>query len=736
MHKFRDWINDDLSEQIWQDKYQYGDESFDHWLDRVSNNNPEVKRLILQKKFLFGGRILAYRGINDRKLTYSNCYVLNPPEDSIEGIYKTASELARTFSYGGGCGIDISNLRPKGSPVNNAAMTTSGAVSFMDTYNQVSATIGQEGRRGALMISMDVNHDDIHEFVNSKKNTDKLEGCNISVRVDNLFMTRVVAGDGDANKLFYDIVENNYNYAEPGLLYWDNINQNNLLSDYIKSGEFEYGGVNPCAEEPLPPGGSCLLGSMNLSEYVEEPFTDKAAFNIPEFKKDVVTAIRALNDVLDEGIDRHPLEIQRNTVKKWRQIGLGIMGFGDCLVKLGIEYGSDRCLDIIDTIGHAMVVAGLYASALLAEEKGAFEMFNPNKILNSEYIKNVGIDDDLKDYISKVGLRNSQIFTIAPTGTISTMLQISGGVEPIFSYDYTRTTKSLNGGQEKTYNVVTPVIEEALKEYPMTMPLPPYITWASKIAPYNRVLTQAKWQRYIDASISSTVNLDNSCTLDDIYNIYIKAWELGCKGITIYRAGCEREAILKEPEERGIQDNFTNPIECVNDTSINICENDTDINNCVGVGTKLQTGCGSLWVTAYFHEATGQLCHVFLDKGSKGGCNSFMIGLSRTISMLGKLGAPIEEIADQLLSVAPCPSYMISKDRNGDVSAGKCCPDAIGRALTDLKHKFEGMSKPKQDKVLTLIDEEPGIDCPRCGASLINTGGCNICQNCGWSKCE
>ena len=248
MVEFNDWINNELSEQIWKDKYQYQDESFEDWLSRISNNNDKVKDLILSKKFLFGGRILAYRGITDRKLTYSNCYVLDPPEDSIEGIYKTAAELARTFSFGGGCGIDISKLRPKGSPVNNAALTTSGAVSFMDTFSQVSSTIGQEGRRGALMISMDVNHNDIEEFINAKQNTDKLEGCNISVRANDAFMTKVTTGDeNDANKLFAKIVENNYNYAEPGLLYWDRINSHNMLNEYINDGLFEYAGVNPCA---------------------------------------------------------------------------------------------------------------------------------------------------------------------------------------------------------------------------------------------------------------------------------------------------------------------------------------------------------------------------------------------------------------------------------------------------------------------------------------------------------
>ncbi len=246
--ELKNWLDTQLGQDIWTRKYQNGDETFDQWLDRVSNGDTEVKDLILSKKFIFGGRILASRGITNRKVTYSNCYVLPPVGDSIEEIYDTNKYLARTFSYGGGCGIDISQLRPKGSPVNNAAMTTTGAVSFMETFNNTSQTIGQKGRRGALMISMDVNHDEIVDFINAKTQNKKLEECNISVRTDDLFMTRVIAGDGNANELMYKLAENNWNWGEPGMLFWDNINKETLLSEYIKKGEFEFAGVNPCAK--------------------------------------------------------------------------------------------------------------------------------------------------------------------------------------------------------------------------------------------------------------------------------------------------------------------------------------------------------------------------------------------------------------------------------------------------------------------------------------------------------
>ena len=314
--ELKDWGLSQLGMDIWAKKYQNNGESFEEWLDRVSGGDKDVKQLIIDKKFLFGGRILASRGITDRKVTYSNCYVLPQVPDSIEGIYETCRDLAKTFSRGGGCGIDISKLRPNGAPVNNAAKTTTGPVSFMSTFSQVSETIAQNGRRGALMISMDCNHPDIEEFINAKNNVYELNGCNISVQCDGNFIKN--------SPLMHELARNNWNTGEPGILYWDNINKNNLLSEYIKSGEFEYAGVNPCAEEPLPAGGSCLLGAINLSEFVLSPFTDEASFDLLEFEKAVRIAVRALNDVLDEGLELHPLEIQRKTVSEWRQIGLKI----------------------------------------------------------------------------------------------------------------------------------------------------------------------------------------------------------------------------------------------------------------------------------------------------------------------------------------------------------------------------------------------------------------------------
>lgn len=715
--ELQDWKLSELGEDIWKKKYQRNDESFDQWLDRVSGGDKQVAQLIVDKKFLFGGRILSNRGITDRGVTYSNCYVVEPPQDSIEGIYTAAMKLARTFSYGGGCGVDISTLRPKGSEVHNAALTTSGAVSFMDVMEQTARVIGQNGRRGALMISMDSSHPDIHDFIDAKLDN-KLEKCNISVRMSDDDME-------NRQDILDHIALNNYDWAEPGILYWDTIKRYNLLDEFKN---FEYAGVNPCAEEPLPAGGSCLLGALNLSEFVENPFTDKAAFNIPEFKSAVRIAIRALNDVLDEGLELHPLEEQRESVRDWRQIGLGIMGFADMLLKMSCQYDSSRALDIIDMIGKTLVNTGLQESATLAKEKIRFPKCDPRLLLASTFITVLrncnGIDSNTIELIKKYGLRNSQLFTIAPTGSISTMLGVSGGVEPIFATHYTRKTQSLHG-EDVYYNVYTPIIQYMLDNKVITEDQVCNIATAQNIDPFDRVTIQAQWQRFIDASISSTVNVTNDTSVETIRDLYRAAWEDGCKGLTIYRAGCKKEGVLvvDKPKEQTEPDTIQIPL------------SDTSIDNCVAYGTQLTTGCGSLWMSVYFHKKTGQLCHIFLDKGSQGGCNSFMVGLSRLISLAGKKGATVKEIVDQLKSVPGCPSYTVRTAMKKDTSAGKCCPSAIGKALLELNRRYIEDHAEIENEV--IVKEEVTVStCPECGAKLNFTGGCNSCPECGYTKCD
>ena len=718
--ELNDWGLSQLGMDIWAKKYQNNGESFEEWLDRVSGGDKDVKQLIVDKKFLFGGRILASRGVTDRKVTYSNCYVLPQVEDSIEGIYDTAKHLARTFSYGGGVGIDISNLRPKGSPVNNAAKTTSGAVSFMDTFSQVSSVIGQAGRRGALMISMDCNHPDIEDFIDAKKNTDKLEGCNISVRADGDFIKN--------SPLMHKLAVNNWDYAEPGILYWDNINSNTLVSEYIKNGEFSFAGVNPCAEQPLPAGGSCLLGAINLSEFVLSPFTENAAFDIPEFKKTVRIAVRALNDVLDEGLELHPLEIQRKTVSEWRQIGLGIMGFADMLIKMGIAYGSEESLRVIDMIGMAMNESGLVESAYLANERGTFDNCDEEWIIDSEFMKHMRgklVVNMIYDY----GLRNSQLFTIAPTGTISTMLGVSGGVEPIFDVEYTRTTKSLHG-EDVTYKVVTPIVEQCMKAKGITQ-YPKEVQWSKTINPFARVDVQAQWQIYIDASISSTVNLPQDTTVEQVEELYRYAYDVGCKGLTIFRDGCARTAILnsgsakEEPKEEVVAE------EKRLDTIMPITRADMG-DRLEGATYVRTTACGKLYITINTNSK-GELVEVFIDPSKSGGCLANVEVIGRLCSSMLRAGVAVEAVIDSAKGVK-CSSCARSKKKVDGLS----CGDIVAKAIeTEYNYRKDKKNTKKVEKITEKVEKnEEKAKCPECGTELSFTGGCNICPSCGYSRCD
>lgn len=555
------WNMDELQKSIWRNKYQYKEESFNEWIERISGGNHKIAKLIRERKFLFAGRILANRGLyrDNIKITYSNCYVLEPPEDNLESIFDTAKNLARTFSYGGGVGIDISKLRPNGAVVHNAAKTTSGAVSFMDLYSMTTGLIGQKGRRGALMISMDISHPDIEEFIDVKTDLEKVTKANISVKISDEFMEAVknkekytckflmeptkeeITKEVDAYELFMKLVKNNWNYAEPGMLFWDNIRKYHLLSE---DKEFKHDGVNPCAEEPLPAGGSCLLGSMNLSEFVVEPFTDNAIFDMEKFKACVEDCILGLNEVLEEGLSLHPLKQQQKSVSQYRQIGLGVMGIADMLIKLNIRYGSQESINLCDKISKCMLNSAVKKSALLAKEKGAYEKYNEEAIFKSPFFTN-NIDENVKELVKKYGLRNSQILTIPPTGSISTMLGISGGIEPIFNISYTRKTETLHS-QDVYYKVYTPIVKEYmnLKDITDENELPNIFVTAMRLKPEERIAMQAVWQKYIDASISSTINLPYEATIEDVYNIYMSAWENKLKGITIYRDGCERSGVL------------------------------------------------------------------------------------------------------------------------------------------------------------------------------------------------
>lgn len=753
----QDWLGEEnkLGIDIWSKKYQYENESFDEWLDRVSNGDEEVKSLILEKKFLFGGRILSNRGLDKKgiKTTLSNCYVIAPPEDNIESIFDCAKKLARTYSYGGGCGIDISKLAPRGAKVRNTAKETSGSVSFMDLYSLVTGLIGQNGRRGALMISISCEHPDVEEFIEIKSDLDKITKANISVRITDAFMNavknktpfkvkftreetgEVIEREIDACKVFHRLCEMNWDYAEPGMLFWDRIENYNLLSE---DDNFQYAGTNPCAEEPLPAGGSCLLGSINLAEFV----TGNKEFDFEEFKRTVDISVRALNEVLDEGLPLHPLQEQRDSVRDWRQIGLGIFGLADMLIKMGIRYGSKESIELCDTIGWTMANEAIYASHGLALNNEAYPKYNNVAVSNSEFLNN-HIEAFAKEEICNVGLRNSQLLTIAPTGSLSSMLGVSGGIEPIYANYYERKTESLHGHDEY-YKVYTPIVKKYMEENGIEddSELPDFFVTAKTLNYEERINMQSIWQSHIDASISSTVNVPNDFSVEDTEQLYMYAWQKGLKGVTIFRDGCKRTAVLTTSKKEEAKDVDATLV--ASEMPRGYIANVSD--DLVGCKRKITTGCGTIHLEVYSDEATNEPQETFINIGSGGGCERNYQFISRLISLALRAGVPIEAIIDQAMSIRPCTSYVNRTKSKHDTSAGTSCPSAIGYALKDLYNKMNEMQNAEFDEeeyeeTQVAVETKPvenkqTAKCPECGEPLAFEGGCNTCKACGWSKCD
>jgi len=725
------WLNhNQLSIDIWKNKYQWKDETLDEWFERVSGGDESLKELLISKKFLFGGRILASRGITDRKVTYSNCYVISPPEDNLESIFETAKKLARTYSYGGGCGVDVSKLAPKGATIHNAARTTSGSTSFMDFFSYVTGLIGQEGRRGALMISMDCKHPDLIDFINLKTDPDVCTKANISVRVSDDFM-RAVVDDKNWELEFHrpesdEIITNtvrardvlkllalrNWEWAEPGLLYWDHIKDFNLLNNT----DFEYAGVNPCAEEPLPAGGSCLLGSLNLSAFVKNPFTRDACVDYAALIKATRIAVEALNTVLVEGLELHPLEEQRNSVRDWRQIGLGTFGLGDMFIKLGVKYGSEKSLEIIDEVYKCIASVSVVKSLEMAEEYGCYPKCDKEKLVESSFIRSLGLDESVLDSIKAYGLFNSQLLTCAPTGSIGTMLEISTGVEPNFALSYMRKTQSLKG-KDEYYSVNAKIVND-YRLITNNDNLPDYFVTSENIKHIDRIKVQGRLQNYIDASISSTINLPESATVDDVYNIYVNAWKYGLKGVTVYRSGCLRGAVLSTSTNN-------------NDSRVaekRPKELEADLHLVKANGEQFIVVVGLLNDKPYevFAFKPNIQINIPNHKGTitkESKMHYTFKSDTLTIPNLELTNSGVEErattlYASMLLRHNVNIRYIIKTARkvNNVITS---FTSAVCRVL----NKY----LPKQ---------ETGEKCPECGSDIINEGGCKHCSQCTWSQCE
>ena len=474
--------------------------------------------LLSDFKFVPGGRILHAIG-NPNKVTALNCYVIPSPHDSLPGIYKTALELAETFKRGGGCGVDISTLRPKDSPAHNAARVSTGAVSFMELYSLTTGIIGQQGRRGALMITISDSHPDVLDFCRIKRNRTSVRYANISVRVTDAFM-RAVEKDDDwllhyenaedrievrrtikARELWNELTLGARDWAEPGCLFWDSIQRYSSSDRYAG---MEVVSTNPCAEEPLEPYGDCCIGSINLAAFVNDAYTQNVSLDIASLEKVTRYAVRFLDDVLIWNEGCHPLREQEEAALRGRRIGLGVMGLADMLCKVTLRYDSDEGIELAERTVEKIKLWTYDESANIAAEKGPFPVFDAAMHLGNPFFKD--FPTEVIEKIERNGLRNVTLLTIPPTGSIAAMAGVTSGIEPIFDIKYVRRSESLS---ESVFEVEHPLIAEykRIAKHRKEDPLPAYFVTAHTIAPEKRILMQSVLQRHIDQAISSTINL-------------------------------------------------------------------------------------------------------------------------------------------------------------------------------------------------------------------------------------
>ena len=745
-----EWLGTDnnLGCQIWHKKYQYNKETLDEWFDRVSGGDQDVRRLIEEKKLLFGGRTLANRGTG-KKGSLSNCYSSGYCGDSLDEIFELNTEIAKTFKSQGGQGLSLSQLRPKGAPINGGQFESDGIIPFMEIFNRTTESISQGGsRKGALIMTIDIWHKEASEFITIKSQDGKIQKANLSLEIDDKFMkdvkryydtgevvTETITKTYDSGSITYEVVpiklyklmmESAYDWAEPGCIFTERFRNYNLMQ---YDDEYNIITCNPCGEQPLPKYGACNLASINLSEFVINSFTDHAYFDASDFANAVKIAIKGLDQVLDENIDNHALPQQKEMARNYRNVGLGVMGLGSALIKLGYKYGSPESIEWVDSMMDLMFRSAVIESGELAKLYGAFPKYK-DVVLTSDIMRSHFTRSELDAlHITEYGLRNCSLLSVAPSGSIGTMLNVSTGCEPLFALSYRRKTESLNGGQEKYYDVYCDVAADYHDMYGNDE-FPEYFVTAGQISWKDRVDMQAVMQKHVDTGISSTINLPNSISLEEVEQLYLYAWEQGLKGVTIFRNGCMRTGILttnKEPEqpqqlERGM-------IIQTNDSGL------------IGKKRTLNTGCGRLYVTAFFDDNNGDLLETFFSKGSSGGCERGYDGLSRMISLSARGGIDINSIVDQMQSVSPCPAYARRQATKHDCSRGACCPNAIGYALLDMYHEVldeldEG--EPAKTTTAVEIDKEQSFydTCPECGAKLRHEGGCVTCPECSWSRCS
>ena len=689
-------------------------------------------------KFLPAGRILAGAG-TDRSVTLFNCFVMGTIPDNMGGIFQMLKEAALTMQQGGGIGYDFSTIRPKGADVKGVAADASGPLSFMDVWDSMCRTIMSAGsRRGAMMATMRCDHPDVEQFIAAKQDAARLRMFNLSVLITDPFMEAVKA-DGpwelvfddkvyhtiQARDLWNKIMQGTYDYAEPGVIFIDRINQKNNLH-YAET----IAATNPCGEQPLPPYGACLLGSINLAKLVHHPFEDNAHVCETALEELVATAIRMMDNVVDAS--RFPLEEQRAEAMAKRRIGLGVTGLADALLMVGERYGSDKAAALTEHWMKAIARAAYLASAELAAEKGAFPLFDADAFLASETMQDM--DEDVRKAVAENGIRNALLTSIAPTGTISLYAgNVSSGIEPVFAYAYTRKVLQKDGSRT----------EEEVVDYAVKMwrdkfgdtDLPDFFVNAQNLAPLDHVRMQAAAQKWIDSSISKTINCPVDISFDDFKSVYMAAWDQGCKGCTTYRPNDVTGSVLSVSETTE-----TAPEMDTGADVVYLAEPLDRPENLEGRTYKLKwpESEHAMYITINDIIQNGQRRPFEVFVNSKNMEHyAWTLALTRMISAVFRRGGDVSFVVEELKAVFD--------PRGGAWVQGRYIPSilaaiggviethmvAIGFIAGQGQH-----SKADPEAQLIAVGGQVGKSCPSCGTpGMRMIEGCMTCASCGHSKC-
>jgi len=689
-------------------------------------------------KFLPAGRITAGAGTG-RAVTLFNCFVMGTIPDSMGGIFEMLKEAALTMQQGGGIGYDFSTIRPKGAGVVGVAADASGPISFMDVWDAMCRTIMSAGsRRGAMMATMRCDHPDVEDFITAKQDAARLRMFNLSVLITDDFMEAVKADGpwelkfGDtvyrtlkARDLWNKIIQSTYDFAEPGVIFIDRINAMNNLS-YCET----IAATNPCGEQPLPPYGACLLGSVNLARMVNDPFGDAAELDAAGLDALVATAVRMMDNVVDSS--RFPLEAQAQEAHAKRRIGLGVTGLADALLMVGLRYGSDEAAAQTEAWMKQIARAAYLASVELAKEKGAFPLFDAEKYLASGAMQNM--DADVRDAIREHGIRNALLTSVAPTGTISLYAgNVSSGIEPVFAYAYTRKVLQ-NDGTRSEEEVIDYAVQMWREKFG-DVELPEHFVNAQTLAPLDHVKMQAAAQKWIDSSISKTINCPVDISFEDFQNVYMAAWDSGCKGCTTYRPNDVTGSVLTVSEA---SDSVP---EAETGADVVYLSEPLDRPKALEGSTyklKWPDSEHAIYITVNDLVINGHRrpFEVFINSKNMEHF-AWTVALTRMISAVFRRGGDVSFVVEELKAVFD--------PRGGAWMEGKYIPSilaAIGGVIE--RHMIHtgfiagegmGLKADPQAQVVNL-DGPRGAACPKCGDyGLRMIEGCMTCGSCGHSKC-